>query len=476
MGIELRLKVGRKHYGAGIFLFIAAVSAVCPPPLFGQVSLIDPSFSVGNGAVGVGVNSILLLNDGKILVGGEFTEISGSPQNNLACLTTNGELDATFNVDADGAVNQLLQQPDGKILVCGSFSNLQGEAHLRIGRLLTNGLVDPDFDAGTNFGDMDSIQSIAIQPDGKILAASYSTEFGVFSTLRRLNVNGQLDSTYTNSNFFNSYITALLARTNGTALVGGGFSFAGGVSSPALALLDQNGLVNASTSNLFQSGSDIFSLVEMTNADILVGGLLYPTATTNRTVLGQLTLALTWNTNFMADEFSADGFVRSVELQPDSKIVVGGYFYVAGGYWRRHIARLDASGHVDPCFDPGLGFGNSEYYPSYGVNTLARQPDGRILAGGKFFGLDGNQNTNITRMLPQSDCNMSRVRLTRIDDERFYVAGTSTPGASSYLLESSTNLVDWDDIQVQPFPYVYQEFYYSWSPATFFRIRQEYPP
>ena len=385
-------------------------------------------------------------------------------------------MDETFNAETDGAVTQLLKQPDGKILVCGSFSSLQGETRLKIGRLLTNGLVDPDFDAGTNFTDMEGIQTIALQPDGKILAAAYDNEFGIFSTVKRLNTNGQLDSTYTNSNTLYWFITALLARTNGTALAGGGFSFAGGVSCPALVLLGTNGQVNTITSNLFLPDSDVFSLVEMTNGNIIVGGVLYPTTTSNRTVLGQLTPDLTWNTNFTTDAFSADGFVRSVALQPDGKTVVGGYFYVAGGYWRRQIARLDASGHVDPCFDPGLGLGSTTTSPVDGVCALVRQPDGRILVAGRFAGMDGNQNQNITRLLPQSDCNMSRVRLTRIDDERYYVAGTSTPGAATYILQSSTNLIDWDDIQFQPFPYVFQEFDYSWSPASFFRIKQEYLP
>src|SRR5690606_36717529 len=65
--------------------------------------------------------------DGKVLVGGFFTQLGGKPRNRLARLNPDGSLDATFDPGANHAVYSLALQPDGKVLVGGVFTQLGGQ-------------------------------------------------------------------------------------------------------------------------------------------------------------------------------------------------------------------------------------------------------------------------------------------------------------------------------------------------------------
>jgi uncharacterized delta-60 repeat protein len=80
------------------------------------------------------------------------------------------------------------------------------------------------------------------------------------------------------------------------------------------------------------------------------------------------------------DEFNpnANDSVRSLAVQADGKILLGGYFTSLGGATRNRIARLNPDGTLDSTFDPNA---NSVVY------SLAVQADGKILVGGYFTSL-----------------------------------------------------------------------------------------
>ena len=73
--------------------------------------------------------------------------------------------------------------------------------------------------------------------------------------------------------------------------------------------------------------------------------------------------------------------INTIAVQPDGKIVVGGSFTGLGGVTgttvRHHIGRLNVDGTVDPSFNPGT---------NGPVLAVAVQADGKILAGGNFTG------------------------------------------------------------------------------------------
>jgi len=71
----------------------------------------------------------------------------------------------------------------------------------------------------------------------------------------------------------------------------------------------------------------------------------------------------------------ADGIVRSVTLRPDGRIIVGGSFSSMNGIPRTRLARLEPNGTLATTFDPGTGANST-------VRSIALQADGKIILGG----------------------------------------------------------------------------------------------
>ncbi len=147
--------------------------------------------------------------DGKIVaVGSTYVGSTGSGYDFAAArYNANGTLDSSF--DGDGRVttsmfttregaNGVAVQQDGKIIVAG-LTNINGTTVDDFGlvRYNTNGSLDFSFDGDgkltTDVSGSDFANAIAIQSDGKILAAGGSA--GDFSIVR-YHANGTLDSSY----------------------------------------------------------------------------------------------------------------------------------------------------------------------------------------------------------------------------------------------------------------------------------------
>ncbi|HTJ00072.1 MAG TPA: delta-60 repeat domain-containing protein, partial [Dongiaceae bacterium] len=209
------------------------------------------------------------------------------------------------------------------------------------------------------------------------------------------------------------------------------------------------------------------------DGSLLLGGRLQPAFTNRPMWLAELTPALEWNTNFITDYLNFESFVRSILVQPDGKIVFGGSFDYVGSHVCSGIARLDLSGKVDSRFASGLGVGDGMVasWQDPGVFALALQPDGKILVGGRFAGFDGLYSTNIVRLLPQSDPEAPRIAWIPTAPDTYCVAVTGPPDVDFLVLQSSSNLVDWNDIMFGPAPLITPNYSWSSDPAAFFRIK-----
>src|SRR5206468_206392 len=85
---------------------------------------------------------------------------------------------------------------------------------------------------------------------------------------------------------------------------------------------------------------------------------------------------------------NANNVVYAIAVQADGKVLAGGTFTGAnsiGGQTRNRIARLDATTGLADSFDP-----NASGY----VISIGLQADGKVLAGGGFFGSIGGQPRN----------------------------------------------------------------------------------
>jgi uncharacterized delta-60 repeat protein len=145
--------------------------------------------------------SIKLQADGKLVVGGiSDTDIA------LVRYNSNGSLDTSFSNDgivkidlgATESIESLVIQPDGKILVCGNSYTVDNKQNIFLARFNSDGSVDKSFANDgvliTNFGaDYSYARDIELQSDGKIVLAGRTDKQIV---LVRYNSNGSIDSTF----------------------------------------------------------------------------------------------------------------------------------------------------------------------------------------------------------------------------------------------------------------------------------------
>ena len=121
---------------------------------------VDATFNCSFGTTGVStkIETIKIDQNGKLLVGlnGDFWYIGGVLVSGIVRLNHDGTLDTTFNGGSMGVpsgkkVTAIEVQSDGKILVGGNFTQYNGVDRLNILRLLDDGTLDGTFYYGEDF-------------------------------------------------------------------------------------------------------------------------------------------------------------------------------------------------------------------------------------------------------------------------------------------------------------------------------------
>jgi uncharacterized delta-60 repeat protein len=169
------------------------------------------------------VSTLALQSDGKIIIGGRFgsfinnsssINISYSGSNSIFRLNSNGSVDENFNknkvgFNTDSYVNKILLQQDGKLLVGGNFASYNGVACNKFIRLNFDGTLDETFIIDSTFdnGTSASVQSLAVQSDKKILVGGWFATYNGISAknLVRLIDKGTLSTEKFYKNDFNIF-------------------------------------------------------------------------------------------------------------------------------------------------------------------------------------------------------------------------------------------------------------------------------
>ena len=360
---------------------------------------LDPTFDVGSGPSDLG-QVVALQPDGKVLVGGQFHTFSGSASPFIVRLNADGSLDPTFDANPDypsfSTVFDIALQPDGKILAVGSFDTFDGLSRKDIVRLNSDGSVDATFDPGTSTdGDLGTgysarIHASLVQPDGRILIGGNYTSFDgtARNGIARLNADGTLDTSFNPGTGTDSPVRALGLRTDGTVVIGGGFTTVNGTAKSGIARLLGTGAIDP----LFDPGTGIdptyifdgiHSLLAQPDGHVLAGGFFTTYSGYGRNGLVRISSDGSTDASFLPSGTGFNNANYAVALQQDGRLIVGGGFSSYNGIGRNRIARLNADGSLDPSFDPGTGFNG--YY----VESLSLLADGKILAGGEFTMYDG---------------------------------------------------------------------------------------
>lgn len=319
-----------------------------PVMLMAQLGTIDPAFSIGTGAgssfTEKRIETMVQQPDGKLLLGGWFADFNGTPSRLIVRLNLDGSVDNTFNVGTgfegfSAYVNTIALQPDGKILVGGNFLSYNGVTRHRIARLHPNGDLDESFVPGTGFNS--DVNSIALQPDGKIVVG------GIFSKYDWLNNNG--------------INRQAICRLNSDGSLDTSFDSAVGFSSSAGQLR-------------------VHTVIVQPDGKIICGGLFTAYKGVGRVIIARLNADASLDTSFDAGDnfvlsFGFYGEAWKTVLLPDGKIITAGNFRHAGVN-NKAIVKLNSDGSVDTSM--ALDMTN--------VTAFTVQSDGKILAssGGPY--------------------------------------------------------------------------------------------
>jgi uncharacterized delta-60 repeat protein/uncharacterized repeat protein (TIGR01451 family) len=353
---------------------------------------LDTSFKIGSGVNGI-IHSILVLNDGKIILGGDFTHFNGSSRNRIACLNTDGSLDTLFNPNAgfNSTVYSILQNEE-KIIVGGNFSSVNGVAISRIARLNLDGTLDDTFISGVVSSG--TVRTTLIQSDEKIILGGSFTINNIWVSryLIRLNTNGSLDTTFINESEFNNEIYCLSIQNDGKIIVGGDFTSFNGSTANYIARLNPDGSLDSSFNLGYNFNRSIRSTTIQNDGKIIIGGD-FDISSGARNRIARLNSNGTLDIDFnLGSGFNSS--VRSITVQKDNKIIVGGSFTSFNGTLVNNIARLNADGSIDNSFNSGSGFKGL----LSSVNTLALQKDGKIIVSGTFDTYNGTAVNNLVRL------------------------------------------------------------------------------
>ena len=304
--------------------------------------------------VSLTLGSAAIQTDGKIVLAGAATQTSGFM---VARYNTDGTLDASFGNNGVTITNFGFQivyvssvavTADGKIIAGGS-GTVNGHDQFVVARYSSSGIIDPSFGGGgfvtTDFNTPANLFSLALQSDGKIVAAGTVQLVNQDFALTRYNADGSPDLTFNSTGIvtadFGSFdnASAVVINNDGKIYIGGYCSDASG-NHFRIARYNTNGTPDLN----FNAGSGSVLAAFGNSSDIM----------------------------------------NNMQLQSDGKIVASGYTNLNGNT-DEELIRVNTDGSIDDGFGNngnGLVLGDINSGQDADVFLLTIQPDGKILAGG----------------------------------------------------------------------------------------------
>ncbi|HNC22612.1 MAG TPA: putative Ig domain-containing protein, partial [Opitutaceae bacterium] len=324
------------------------------------------------------VMSLVLQNNGGVLIGGTFSSVSGLRRGYVARLTVNGYIDGTFDPNANYTVFALAEQSDGSVLIGGNFTQLQPNGASApttrngLARVNSNGTLDSEFNPDTN----GRVLVLRLQSDGKALVGgSFTSIAGVTRNfLARLNTDGSLDTSFDPN--LNGTVTSLAVQGDGKILVGGYFTTVKGTVRQHLARLNTDGSVDPS----FEPNPDnsVNAIAVQSDGKVIIGGYFQTVRPNGSAVQIARSRIARLNADGSLDSSwdpQAGGPVLAMVIQSDGKLIAGGSFLSLATGARANIVRINTDGTLDPAYSPNA---NAQ------VNSIALQSDGKIVIGGSF--------------------------------------------------------------------------------------------
>jgi uncharacterized delta-60 repeat protein len=335
------------------------------------------------------VQAIVVQQDGKILVGGNFSFFGETLANGIARFNSDGNFDTDFALNIGSGfttgsgqtiINDIIVQPDGKIIIVGYFEFFNGLAVGSIVRINPDGSPDDSFIFNTGLGahansslrETRLIMKVRLQTDKKIIVTGAFSRFNetFANSIARLNPDGTTDINFINNTVSNfgpsrpeAEIKSFAIQTDGKIILVGAFEYFNEEVVNNIVRLNANGTTDSPFTIFTGSGTATSQGEEP------------PT-----TLFG----------------------LDLVEVQPDQKIVITGTaFDFFNNVPVPKAARLNTNGTLD----------TTASVPEQAIPFLSearkiiRQPDGKFIIAGlavSRMGLDGTFENDFVSNLPVS--------------------------------------------------------------------------
>lgn len=441
---------------------------------------LDPTFNNNLFAANSFPFSILLLNDGKILVSGNFT-LSGQtqPTSSILRLNADGSIDPTFNYNVNNNGADLAIDSSGRILLRGSFQVTEDGAPVSrfIIRLNADGSHDPTFRFNSN-----TLTSYFGTQNNKVIVASEVTvNDATQHIIYRVNEDGSNDSTFAKKEI--GYAKRLIVQPDNKILFltdskmirlnengdnDTGFQVTNIARPPCGINLNNDGRITVCYGNSTSEGFKFIRLMPngaadpsfsvftysryffgaqaiQANGSILIGdnhlGFSSTVPTSGNGFIRLQPNGLVdsgFNPGGTGFLNSNPGNTRSIAIQTDDKIIIAGRFDKVGDVFRSKIFRLNSDTTLDNSFQINTG-GIGNYFSQLNeIYNVRLQTDGKLIITGNFkYLVNGVEKINIARLNTDGSIDSSFAPSLNIND---YFGGVNG-GTNRFVFQTDGKIV-----------------------------------
>jgi uncharacterized delta-60 repeat protein len=347
-------------------------------------------------------------------------------------------------IDGPGAPTTSLTSGDRYIDVSWTDPTHLGSSTSIIGRQYTT-------DGGTTWryllrfnttgtiGIDESVRAIAIQSDGKIIVGGvYTTARGTTQNrITRLHTDGTVDTSFNTGGTVGvgNTVHEIAIQSDGKILIGGEFTTVRGTTQNRIARLNTDGTLDTG----FNTGGTVGvnldgvrTIAIQSDGKIIIGGPFTTARGTTQNYIARLNTDGTLDTGFnTGGTVGTSGSVRVARIQSDGKIFIGGVFTTVRGTTQNRIARLNTDGTLDTSFNTGGTVGVTA-----AVQTAVIQPDGKIIIGGLFAAARGTTRNRIARLETDGTLDTSFNTGGTVG-----VAGATTPTVHAVALQPDGKII-----------------------------------
>lgn len=303
--------------------------------------------------------------------------------------------DAALN---GGEVRRIEPLPDGGALIVGTFESAGARLAGGMLKLLPDGAPDPNFVShpGAQGG---RIRTLARHGDGWVIGGDFTQVHGTAaSRVARLTSQGALDPVFRPPPLTSTVRALATQEIGGESRVLIGLSAA-----PWLVRLRADGALDtAFGAQIAAAGLNgrVSALAVQPDGRLLIGGMFFQDTRWPFRRIGRLSSAGQPDTSDFVHGAGtgADGEVLALGLDRLGRIMAGGAFATMHGQDARFLTRLTPTGQVDP---------NFRARPDDSVQALAVLDDASLMIAGLFTRVGGRSSPSVARLLPTGDLDPS---------------------------------------------------------------------